>query len=736
MRRHLLFVLLLVFLSLAQFPTCTSQLHAYYQSLGMPAAVPAQPVVLITQLGAGVGIEIEFAFESVSRLYQSDTPALGGSRSPIINYVSFDYPWCVVSVDVLCGGALLTNLPKTAFCPIIDYDIHDDPKAGRMFVYNSEATENTTLPPGCTGNIRVRLNGDIVVTNVGGGNALSDIYSYSFVGLPIDSQNFTLSEAIDDYQHSLCQLTSGDGVPPNFDDQIQTQLVCTDTALACSVVPRPGTHEEVLTPIPTYACRGNLTPGGPIVMIWQVSVYGIHNAPTNTVLYGIHFCAIRDLACQQIITPEDQMGFSGTRRQFISPFLDFNNIEVLTFEGNTSFTQPHYDLANNDIFVRDLPCICGFSIDCLPNGTIDLSPVSKNLKPDNAFPVANASSNISIIVGQHTILLQGNGSFDPDQGPNILSFFWKIYNTTPSPVTIDDPTAENILVTANFVVGQYAFIVYVSDGQDVSFDIVAIEVSLNLIHVILPPDFTVQLIPQTVCPPAGELPPLSQMTPLNGSLTFGENPFLPLIYSWNQTAGSNITIPFTCDNSSVAFLGVEAFIDTDQAIAYVMFPVQGVYTFRLTVTDSEHSTVSYEEISISVEIDFVPPNSTNQNFTSFPSAPVRNNTAPEVPTISFPPPPTIGTTSPIAPFAVPPISPSIPTSPPGTGAPTLPVPQPFFTGLFPELPPPTAVEQALILFAFVATILLWILLFGYLLVQINYEAYAQFDIIPSYPYFY
>jgi len=353
-------------------------------------------------------------------------------------------------------------------------------------------------------------------------------------------------------------------------------------------------------------------------------------------------------------------------------------------------------------------------MDCTVNNQpFPEGPPSKQLNPNNAIPIANAT-NVAILPGFQTVTLDASASFDPDNLPNPLTFFWKVYNSTPTPVTIDDPRSPIINVTGNFTLGVYSFIVYVSDGQIVVYDLVNISVQPNVIQVILPRDFEVQWQFITTCP-TQPLP--SQAIILNGSATFGENPTIPLFYNWTQVSGNTITVPFACNPATVDYFNVEAFFNANESIAYFIPASYGIYTFCLNVSDGGISPWRQKCIHISVELNFDPPNSTNRNYTDFPDAPIYNFSNGSVPTISFPPispaPVNDLTRSPSINDPVPTPIP-IPLPPSGSNT-TSPAPTPIIPPIFPVFPrlrEPTAVEYAVLLVAFIPMVLLWILLFG------------------------
>ena len=701
------------------YPLCSLQFQAYYAAVanaigGSPPVGPALPPLSITTFGGG--IEIEFAFESVARQYQS---VLNLTEPPIITYVSFIRPWCTTSVQVICGGALLFSLPKTALCHIIDYDVHAENSAGRFFLYNPEAS-GTPLPTSCNGNLKVRMFGGLVVGPPNPSSIVNEsLFSYSLAGLPLTFTNLSAPDATMDYQNSLCDpvlVTNLSSIPVN-----QTQLLCVDREIMCAVTPRPGTNIQVVAPLPNYACRGPV-PGEPgNFMVWQVSFLGQASNPLVD-NYCVKFCAQYDAACQVLTGFECRQIFPGTRAQWRSNFTSFDSVIVILYANNVSFYNPHYTPYVTDIFVRDVPCICGLSVDCKSDGQIDFdSEISKILNPNNAAPQVNTTTPLFILPGQQRINVTAWASFDPDNLPNLLTFQWKVYNTTPSPVIIEGADSPNATVVSDFVLGTYQFIVYVSDGQIVYFGLVNITVELNVIIVVLARSLEVQYILLRECPsPPGSLPNSTVSIPLNGSASFGLNPNITLYYNWTQTAGSNITVPFECDPATVDYYPVEALYDTNTSIMKFVPPAYGIYTFRLTICDNGTSPCRFQEIHVSVELNFDSPNSTKNNYTDFPDAPTFNVSNGSVPTISFVPTPP----SPFQPI----------TRPPSFYVPTAePVPQPTGpSSFFPQLPPPSTVELALLFFAFMCAILIWFLLCGYCLSQLRNDHKSYFDRIPIY----
>ncbi len=687
--------------------TCDQQLRDVYDALGYTNGNIFNTVLTAPIQG---GIEITLSFEYSANLYQATTPSLSNLTRTQIPYISLDYPWCVDSLELVCGAQIVRNAPKTALCDIIDYDVDGELNAGRLLITRGDTLLIEGGDGRCGfGNVIIRMFGDINILPFG----TTGIYTYSSVGLPYESRNLTSTQAIIDYQRSLCREvynSSAIQLSPG-----QTQHVCGGPKIGCNTVPRPFINTDNLTPFPTYACRGVLSPGGPVQMVWFVTALAQRGDPGQITFFGINFCNATDAACLATPLTENLPIRAGTRTQVFSNYTDFKSVQVFRFENKTSFTRPIYPFAVTDPFIRDIPCICGLSMDCTADGLIDLRTISKQLKPNNRVPVVNATTPVFVLVGQQSVKLDACASFDPDNAPNTLTYYWKQYNASNTPfIVIIGADTCSPTIAANFLQGTYTFIVYVSDGQQVVFGLVNVTAELDIIRVIIQPTPDIQWRRISVCPsPPGQLPDISLATPLNGSASFSANPNVTLTYKWTQTAGSNITVPFECDPASVDYFNVEAFFNTDQPIAYVVFPALGLYCFRLTISDGGVSPTRFQETCISVESKFNRPNSTQNNYTDYPDAPSFNTSNGSVPTVSFQPtpqPPTNDLTrSPSPPSA------TVPSPPPT--APYAPPAQP----IFPQLPPPSSIELALLFMAFVAMVATWISLLGYCLAFLPYD---------------
>lgn len=708
---HLL-VLLIVIVSTQSPSKCDILLFDFYRSLGLSSSAVPIPVVAVSLLPNNVGADLVFDFENIARLYQSSiNNSLIDAPQPTIEYVSFSYPWCVTSIQVLCGGELRQNLPKTWQCSTPDYDLGGvSLNGGRLLI-----TRNANCQ-----SMRLRLLGPLTLSSIPSFDA---VYTYSTLGLPANfTQNITPEEAIRDYQHSRCTVLPGNTTTLPLG---QSQYVCFDRDLRCLGPPRPSDINSTrpFTPFPTFACRGNVTPGGPPVIVWYINGYDIAFG-VKSVQYELRFCPRYDASCMNI-APQAHGIISGTRQQFISNFSSFDSVLVLTYNGVTA----HYDAAylrSLDQFIRDVPCVCGLSLLCTPSG-LALNGIGslKFLNPSNILPVAAAGPNTSILLNTPSVLLNASDSFDRDRAPNLLTYYWKVYNATPSPVTIECVECVVTRVTGQFIKGYYTFIVYVSDGEDVTFDVVSFYVDENVIRVVLPPDFDAQFDLVTRCPSSYDAqgyPVLGEnftAIVLNGSLTYNENPNFPLFYEWTQTTGNeiNTTLPIVCDPATVDFLNFEAFWRRNESIAYFIPSTLGIYCFRLTVTDGTGQRTAYEEMCVSVEDDFSRSNATDRNYTDYPDAPGYNHSDPVVPNITFEP----ANRTPINDITQSP-SATLPPPPPTPVSPII----AFIAIFFPQLPPPTLIAQLLLLFVTIACLLVFILLTGYCIAYMPVDDFDDF----------
>lgn len=80
----------------------------------------------------------------------------------------------------------------------------------------------------------------------------------------------------------------------------------------------------------------------------------------------------------------------------------------------------------------------------------------------NQAPIANAGKDQTVIAGK-TVTLSGIKSYDPDESPAPLTYFWS--QTSGPSVALQNPGAQTASFIAN-TIGNYSFTLTVSDGKD------------------------------------------------------------------------------------------------------------------------------------------------------------------------------------------------------------------------------------------------------------------------------
>ncbi len=194
---------------------------------------------------------------------------------------------------------------------------------------------------------------------------------------------------------------------------------------------------------------------------------------------------------------------------------------------------------------------------------VDPSPVN------NQLPVANAGSDIRIVVPASTIVLNGTSSYDPDG--SISEFSWSkisgpfadVHNRTSGSTTVSGLTQ-----------GTYIFRLTVADnkGATATDDVtVTVETasSNNLSPVaIVPSNISVTL-------------PVANVV-LNGTSSFDPDGTIHG-FSWTKMSGPN---EFTIENNRSGY-------------TYITGIVPGTYVFRLTVTDNKGAT-AFRDLTVTV----------------------------------------------------------------------------------------------------------------------------------------
>ena len=191
---------------------------------------------------------------------------------------------------------------------------------------------------------------------------------------------------------------------------------------------------------------------------------------------------------------------------------------------------------------------------------------------NNQFPVSNAGPDASYFLdpgtGLATVILNGSGSYDPDNLPSPLTYQWR--QTAGPAVTL----SSNAAVQPNFVAntaGDYTFVLRVDDGELYDEDSVTIHIAA----------------PGNTKPVANAGPDQSNIyidTVVNldgsGSYDSDGDTFTVL---WQQISGPASVV-----------------LSPNQLVSqpYFVPRIKGVYTFRLTVTGDDGST--YDEVNIYV----------------------------------------------------------------------------------------------------------------------------------------
>ena len=94
---------------------------------------------------------------------------------------------------------------------------------------------------------------------------------------------------------------------------------------------------------------------------------------------------------------------------------------------------------------------------------------------ENQLPVADAGEDQNIELGAN-IDLDGTDSFDPDNGPQLLSYSWQVLSR-PATSTVDIVNSDSVLATFHpDVAGEYILELTVSDGQASDTDEMVVEV--------------------------------------------------------------------------------------------------------------------------------------------------------------------------------------------------------------------------------------------------------------------
>jgi poly(3-hydroxybutyrate) depolymerase len=196
--------------------------------------------------------------------------------------------------------------------------------------------------------------------------------------------------------------------------------------------------------------------------------------------------------------------------------------------------------------------------------------------PVNMQPVAKAGNDVTITQPANSVSLASAGSYDPDG--TITSYSWSLVSGPTTWASIITPTGSTTQVQ-NLVGGTYVFRLTVTDNNwvastdEVSVTVNAAPTPAQMPVAIAGNDVTIAL-PTTLAYLDG-----SASNSPGGTITK---------YNWTKIGGpSQYAISFP-----------------DRGSTYITNLVPGVYTFRLSITDSRSTTVS-DDVQVTVNGDVV-----------------------------------------------------------------------------------------------------------------------------------
>ena len=677
---------------------CDTQLHTYYVQKGLSPSYPVLPLINYTTGTLFDGTPFVTASYNMQLAAQQYQANISNNTGPVpeVVYISFDLPWCATDVQIHCSTYSQHAMGKV--CENI-LDIDTGPPSqieGRFFVYVNQSSPcngicNVTF-------INTTLLGTYTADIVYDGSGITNLTTLAF-----DAAQFK-------YRYTECLYSDGTNTTWLF---LQGQFACAAQTIGCNTIrPSSSSSRRLPVPAPRYACTANnVTYSGvnntPTInsqyIVWHVysfqptggseglfridfigpdtlqSYYdGVYN-PFNNALCGFidflnFFLSLFNLpliyrgpCIKQILVPS-------TRRQFKVQGQNFNSYMLINSGSGdvenwfTTVVTPSYPFSKDKI-IEIIPCICQFSIDCKSDGEIDLNNLYHYINPNNQRPIAAVFGRRSITIpaGQPNISLNANASTDPDNGPLGLSYYWKSYNISryvQSPtsgipiIPIDNVTAQKTYAqTGALLPGLYMVVLYVSDGQAVSFTLFNFTVACNVITALTGNNFVVEHQPCTATQP-------SVCVPLNGTTTSQTGNYT-LYYNWTLLWGwplSPTTYSTACSDYT------RAFFNTSQAVSCFIPQFLGIYQFQLTVTDNL-CTTSTSTIFVNVVLPGSNVSDFNNSYDTFPPVGLTN---PPIgrPVIGFPTTPSVPVT--LAPFA-PSTRPYVNTTvagPPSYGAPT------------------------------------------------------------------
>jgi hypothetical protein len=620
---------------------CSEQLHFFFSFLGLPIVAPILPVLNYTTgfIGLLPYVQVEFDFQEVARTYQFAID--GNSTSTWVNYVSADIPWCASDILIVCTDQVISQMAKNLTCNLTDFDLGGTSEvAGRMFIHPDQVAS-------CLGRFAV------VFINTTLQPAFNDAqYTYDIFGI-LDHTKLNKTAARNLYRSQPCTMTDGNIA----DTTTQVQFRCLGSRIGCNGT-RPFSLATLdVIPIPEFACRNKTNGNTSEFIVWRVK--SLQPPEGVNGYYGISFYengAIQPLPFVFLESnpPQypDQILEASTQRQYKVVNQDFNSQAYVYYAGRITGYAPEYS-RSSDKDIRDIPCICDFSVDCI-GGVIDVtSPISSVINRDNKIPIADPGPFPTIPRGNLNVTLNGIASYDDDNGPKPLTYLWEYYQSFPptlpvfnlSGYDVTQPIIPNI-PTTGFPPGTYVFILYVSDGQAISWNFFNVTITANQVFAIVAYDYTCTVF--TCCV-------------LNGTLSYSSDPNISITSSWAQFIGHKLT-----STSSIPCDPLYSLLtNTTELLAFFSTDKIGQYGFNLTLTDG--TSISFATIYVFVVPNFTQPIAPPFSLPNYTNPPLRtrppnNRTNYTFPNFSGPYTPRIpiSPSTPV-PIIVPPVFPDYPS---------------------------------------------------------------------------
>jgi len=594
---------------------CDTQLHTFYEGLGMSALTPLEQIFNFT-----TGVLLGVPFVQIGIRVQSAALSYANSFSftplPNNSYVSLDVPYCFSNITFSCVSRIIYGITKTSNCTLLlDRDVSFGSSiAGRLFIYPDQSAP-------CNGDALITIYNSTLTPAVN-----SSYYSYDIDGI-LTGVLKTQTSAVSAYRNAFCELTDGD---PTEASNL-TQFVCLDYALQCAS-PRP-VNSDIISVVELSARYRCITPGTTKNFVQVINhdetLYGIESEFDLGFISTITGLPLTTVYDRQLITPQ-------TIRQYsvLSPFTNYNISAAFGTYNKSSEALSIPPIPSQ--FLNRIPCICDFSVVC--NGTvIDISPQGTIFYINNTIPVAISNTSTPFVRRGDFALLNNDDSYDPDMFPKNLTGYWILgQGIDDINITMINPEARNnaTFQTYNYTEGVYQMVSIVSDGQDLN----ASFTNVSAVDIFPTCNAKPQIfgeINQTVYLNATE-----SFDPLNASLTA----------FWLQLSGFSVNIT-----------------NNETLLANFTALFSGTYIFILNVTNGIKNC-SYQQIVIINPATFAPlnDNGTSISPTSLPPnrtlSPIDQNQTdipfvPEPP-FNFPDPNVTFTPTPLAPVPIfPPVIP-------------------------------------------------------------------------------